>query len=95
MVRSALEHVKSFVSMPFKRAVVLLFVMFNQQLTAAKFQCPLSGQLCCCKRGVIPPWLRSVSMPFKRAVVLLFPCPRAASGLSGVSMPFKRAVVLL
>ena len=59
------------------------------------FQCPLSGQLCCCKMLEQAAAALKVSMPFKRAVVLLSrPVPnRFLSQL--VSMPFKRAVVLL
>ena len=34
--------------MPFKRAVVLLFVTAGMSDRWIMFQCPLSGQLCCC-----------------------------------------------
>ncbi len=37
------------VSMPFKRAVVLLSQLVGGQRLRVRFQCPLSGQLCCCQ----------------------------------------------
>ena len=57
--------------MPFKRAVVLLSHARIDLAQHALFQCPLSGQLCCCTepRTIKGPCF--VSMPFKRAVVLL------------------------
>ena len=81
--------------MPFKRAVVLLLSGIPLVGAWLKFQCPLSGQLCCCDDKRFAKLLRKVSMPFKRAVVLL--CRGAWHELRRltVSMPFKRAVVLL
>ena len=42
------------VSMPFKRAVVLLFADRELWQALGVFQCPLSGQLCCCRDRVSP-----------------------------------------
>ena len=60
------------VSMPFKRAVVLLSGLGAVCSRVPWFQCPLSGQLCCCNTILVQgEHLTTVSMPFKRAVVLL------------------------
>ena len=59
--------------MPFKRAVVLLCTTTAPMARWIWFQCPLSGQLCCCqKERERQEDEDAVSMPFKRAVVLLF-----------------------
>ena len=39
--------------MPFKRAVVLLLGTVFCDSDNVRFQCPLSGQLCCCAVGVL------------------------------------------
>ena len=69
--------------MPFKRAVVLLSSSGQRWLTAGRFQCPLSGQLCCCDSDGYRFPHRGVSMPFKRAVVLLYCGPPARGAVRG------------